>query len=124
MSIVGGKKSPSHTESKTSDSDVGYKFSDNSAIPMEDPEVGHGWRERAQRAVGRLGIEQRGIERVPEDERSDFSITNMGSLVSHITTSISPLFTLLEMLTHSSSPSAAVAICEYDRGHICCWHAC
>ncbi|EHA49385.1 purine-cytosine permease FCY21 [Pyricularia oryzae 70-15] len=47
---------------------------------MEDPEVGHGWRERAQRAVGRLGIEQRGIERVPEDERSDVSITNMGSL--------------------------------------------
>jgi hypothetical protein len=34
-------------------------------------EIGNGWYARAQRLAGKLKIEQRGIERVPEDERTD-----------------------------------------------------
>jgi hypothetical protein len=41
------------------------------AVPGETFELGTGWYARAQRFAGKLKIEQRGIERVPEDERTD-----------------------------------------------------
>ena len=36
---------------------------------------------RLQRLAGKLKVEQRGIERVPEDERTDSSYWNIGSMV-------------------------------------------
>lgn len=44
---------------------------DGHAVPGESFEVGSGWYATAQRFAGKLNIEQRGIERVPEDERTD-----------------------------------------------------
>jgi len=41
------------------------------AVPGESFEIGGGWYATAQRFAGKLKIEQRGIERVPEDERTD-----------------------------------------------------
>jgi hypothetical protein len=41
------------------------------AVPGETFELGSGWYATAQRFAGKLKIEQRGIERVPEDERTD-----------------------------------------------------
>ena len=37
--------------------------------------------EKIQRFAGRFKIEQRGIERVPEDERTDTSLVNVGTMV-------------------------------------------
>lgn len=45
--------------------------SNHNAVPGESFEIGNGWYARAQRFAGMLKIEQRGIERVPEDERTD-----------------------------------------------------
>ena len=43
--------------------------------------VGNTFYARAQRFVGRYGVEQRGIERVPEDERTDKNIWKVGTMV-------------------------------------------
>jgi len=45
--------------------------SNHNAVPGESFEIGNGWYARVQRLAGKLNIEQRGIERVPEDERTD-----------------------------------------------------
>jgi hypothetical protein len=50
---------------------AGSIVSNHNAIPGESFEIGNGWYARAQRLAGKLKIEQRGIERVPEDERTD-----------------------------------------------------
>jgi hypothetical protein len=39
------------------------------------------WTARLQCLAGRLGTEKRGIERVPEDERTDTSMSKIGTLV-------------------------------------------
>jgi hypothetical protein len=49
----------------------GSVVSNHNAVPGESFEIGNGWYARAQRLAGKLKIEQRGIERVPEDERTD-----------------------------------------------------
>lgn len=49
----------------------GSVISNHNAVPGESFEIGNGWYARAQRLAGKLKIEQRGIERVPEDERTD-----------------------------------------------------
>jgi hypothetical protein len=49
----------------------GSVVSNHNAVPGESFEIGTGWYARAQRLAGKLKIEQRGIERVPEDERTD-----------------------------------------------------
>jgi len=49
----------------------GSGVSNHNAVPGESFEIGNGWYARAQRLAGKLKIEQRGIERVPEDERTD-----------------------------------------------------
>ena len=37
---------------------------------------------KIQRAVSRFGVEPRGIERVPEDERTDTNLMKVGTMVS------------------------------------------
>jgi hypothetical protein len=49
----------------------GSAASNHNAVPGESFEIGNSWYARAQRLAGKLKIEQRGIERVPEDERTD-----------------------------------------------------
>ncbi|KAK8198654.1 Purine-cytosine permease fcy21 [Zalaria obscura] len=44
---------------------------EDGAVPGESFEYGNSMYARAQRLAGKLKIEQRGIERVPEDERTD-----------------------------------------------------
>lgn len=41
------------------------------AVPGETFTYGDSWYARAMRFAGSFGVEQRGIERVPEDERTD-----------------------------------------------------
>lgn len=58
----------------------------STAVPIASvpgDSLGHGASlyAKIQRIVGKLHIEQRGIERVPEDERTDTSLFNIGSMV-------------------------------------------
>ena len=50
-------------------------------VPGESFEIGNSLYARLQRAVGKYGVEQRGIERVPEDERTDSSLIKVGTMV-------------------------------------------
>ena len=65
----------------TSGNDSEGYLHDGSAVPSESFVVGDGWVSKLQRIAGRLGVEQRGIERVPENERTDSSMSSIGTLV-------------------------------------------
>lgn len=54
---------------------------DTGAVHGESFIVGDTLYARIQSFVGRYGVEQRGIERVPEDERSDKNIWKVGTMV-------------------------------------------
>lgn len=56
-------------------------YDDTGAVPGESFEYGDSLYARLQRFAGKLRVEQRGIERVPDDERTDTSYTNIGSMV-------------------------------------------
>lgn len=56
---------------------------DTGAVPAGSFEVGDSWYARTQRFAGRFKIEQRGIERVPENERTDSSLMKVGTMVRH-----------------------------------------
>lgn len=55
---------------------------DSGAVAGESFAVGNSLYARVQRAVGKFGVEQRGIERVPEDERTDTNLRKVGTMVS------------------------------------------
>ena len=50
------------------------------AVAGDSFAVGDSWYARTQRMVGRFGVEQRGIERVPEDERTDGNLYKVATL--------------------------------------------
>lgn len=54
---------------------------DTIAVPKEAFTEGDSLYAKIQRVAGRFNIEQRGIERVPEDERTDKSLVNVGTMV-------------------------------------------
>ena len=49
-------------------------------VPGESFEIGDTPYAKLQRFVGRFGVEQRGIERVPEDERTDTNLMKVGTM--------------------------------------------
>jgi hypothetical protein len=59
-----------------------YGHDEAGAVPGETFETGNGTYAKIMRLAGKLGVEQRGIERVPEDERHDTSLLNVGTMVS------------------------------------------
>lgn len=58
-----------------------YYEENNGAVPGETFVYGDSMYAKLQRFAGRFNVEQRGIERVPEDERTDTSYLNVGSMV-------------------------------------------
>lgn len=54
---------------------------DDGAVPGESFEYGDSTYAKLQRLAGKFNIEQRGIERVPENERNDDSLLNVGTMV-------------------------------------------
>lgn len=55
------------------------------AVPGESFQYGNSFYAKAQRLAGKFNIEQRGIERVPEDERTDTgfkALLNVSTMVS------------------------------------------
>lgn len=51
------------------------------AVPGESFTVGDSLYARIQRFANRFGVEPRGIERVPEDERTDRTLAKAGTMV-------------------------------------------
>lgn len=59
-----------------------YMKDEGGAVAGESFEVGDSWYAKLQRIAGKYGVEQRGIERVPEDERTDHNgLLNVGTMV-------------------------------------------
>jgi hypothetical protein len=54
---------------------------DAGAVPGETFVQGESLYAKVQRLAGRFHVEQRGIERVPENERDDHSLLNVGTMV-------------------------------------------
>lgn len=57
-------------------------FQTAAAVPGNAFSEGNSLYAKIQRFAGRYNIEQRGIERVPEDERTDRRLMNVGTMVS------------------------------------------
>jgi hypothetical protein len=55
---------------------------DEGAVAAETFVIGDGWYAKTQRFAGKFGVEQRGIERVPSDERHSAGMSQIGTLVS------------------------------------------
>lgn len=53
---------------------------DDGAVAAETFVVGDSWYAKTQRLAGKLGVEQRGIERVPSDERSNAPVSQVGTM--------------------------------------------
>lgn len=57
-------------------------LTDGGAVPGETFVQGNSMHAKIQRLAAKFHVEQRGIERVPEDERFDNSLLNVGTMVS------------------------------------------
>lgn len=53
---------------------------DDGAVHAETFVLGDSWYAKTQRLAGKFGVEQRGIERVPSDERSTAHISQVGTM--------------------------------------------
>jgi len=61
---------------------VSEVVTDDGAVPGETFELGDSLYAKIQRFAGKYGVEQRGIERVPENERTDHNgLLNVGTMV-------------------------------------------
>lgn len=74
----------------------------NGAVPGETFVQGNSTYAKVQRLAARFHVEQRGIERVPEDERDDNSLLNVGTMVSCIVRSAEHM---IDMITSGSPPT-------------------
>ena len=63
------------------DTDSIVSIKDDGAVPAETFVVGDNWYAKAQRLAGKFGVEQRGIERVPNNERLDAGMSQVGTMV-------------------------------------------
>ncbi len=53
---------------------------DDGAVHAETFVLGDSWYAKTQRLAGKFGVEQRGIERVPSDERSSAPTSQVGTM--------------------------------------------
>jgi hypothetical protein len=66
---------------------------DSGAVLGESFEIGDTLYAKLQRVAGRFNIEQRGIERVPESERTDtHGLVNVGTMVIALISSVITIF--------------------------------
>jgi hypothetical protein len=62
--------------------DVAVGYTDAGAVHKHEFTAGDSWYHKLQRVAGKFGVEQRGIERVPADERTDTGMSKIGTMVS------------------------------------------
>lgn len=68
-------------DSHSNEANETYDNVSDGAVPGESFEYGNSMYAKIQRIAGKFNVEQRGIERVPESERTDTSYFNIGSMV-------------------------------------------
>ncbi|KAF9869599.1 NCS1 nucleoside transporter [Colletotrichum karsti] len=73
-------ESKSDVESNGEKKDVSRGYVGAAGVHQEDFAAGTSTYAKLQRLAGKFGVEQRGIERVPEDERINDTIANVGTL--------------------------------------------
>jgi hypothetical protein len=83
------------------------------AVPGESFEIGDSFYAKAQRFAGKFQIEQRGIERVPENERTDKSLVKVGTMVCQDL----PVGPMLESLTENSGSPPIWLSAPLPLGH-------
>ena len=76
-----GTHSPTETDPEKAGVPA-YSYDDAPAVPGEVFVQGNTLYAKLQRLVTRFGVEPRGIERVPEDERTDTNLVKVGTVVS------------------------------------------
>ncbi|CDM27736.1 hypothetical protein DTO013E5_4445 [Penicillium roqueforti] len=74
------EKAPQVNNASEQNSNKLFDNSSDGAVPGESFEYGNSLYAKIQRLAGKLNIEQRGVERVPEHERTDTSYLNIGSM--------------------------------------------
>lgn len=62
----------------------GKLMQDDGAVPGDTFVIGDTWYAKTQRLAGKLKIEQRGIERVPEDERHDRGLKGLLNVMTMV----------------------------------------
>lgn len=65
-----------------------FEDGNTGAVAGESFEYGDSLYAKMQRFAGKLNVEQRGVERVPENERTDTSLLNVGSMVRFLNLTI------------------------------------
>lgn len=75
------EKAPGVNANSETNSNEVFDNSSDGAVPGESFEYGDSIYAKIQRIAGKLNIEQRGVERVPDSERNDTSYLNVGSMV-------------------------------------------
>ena len=94
---------------------------DNAAVPGESFEVGGTFYARMQRLAGKLKIEQRGIERVPENERTDTGLKALLNTSTMVRTAFDQQYLRVERLRLTSH--TAVAVRQHGCLLLCHWDA-
>ncbi|KAJ5143883.1 uncharacterized protein N7515_002670 [Penicillium bovifimosum] len=74
------EKAPEVNTDSESNPTKPFDNASDGAVPGESFEYGDSLYAKIQRLAGKLNIEQRGVERVPESERTDTSYLNIGSM--------------------------------------------
>lgn len=117
-------KDGSHFNKADGDGD-GSVVSNHNAVPGESFEIGTGWYARAQRLAGKLRIEQRGIERVPEDERTDAgfkALLNVATMwLSANVRAFSVLGKYLHHLTSATDGRVELCLGTSSQEHVLPW---
>ncbi|KAI4216547.1 MAG: hypothetical protein LQ351_001036 [Letrouitia transgressa] len=73
-------QSPTGTGTDLEDKGLPVYAYEDGAVPGQSFVAGDGLYHKLQRFVGKYGVEQRGIERVPEDERTDTNLAKTGTM--------------------------------------------
>lgn len=103
---TGGEKPAFSKDNSSSD-----YVADEGAVPAETFVIGDTWVAKLQRLAGKMGVEQRGIERVPADERDSTGMSSIGTLVKNI---LPYEFATLLIISK-------VALSEHGRQLLCHW---
>ena len=75
---------PAEKPKFANETDSAEYIGDEGAVSAETFIVGDSFYAKAQRFAGKFGVEQRGIERVPSDERLPAGMSQIGTLVSSL----------------------------------------
>lgn len=92
------------------------------AVPGSSFEYGDSLYARLQRLGGKIKVEQRGIERVPDDERNDSSYWNIGSMVLLPSILLKSSLTRAQTIPVAGCKHGGPLIYHRDLGEAGVWH--